>query len=140
MYPVATAPVADIYIYIYIYIYVYIYIYIIYIYIYIYAHLCIHIWMYIYIKERDVEVACRRVGVWPSQDILSRIGCFARISYHCIAPPICISPTRLQYYCITIAHYSTPLRTTFCMPYTIHHWALQYRVKAKLTLGWRVFV
>jgi len=41
-------------------------------------------------------------------------------------------PTRLQYYCNTIAQYSTPLRPAVLMQYTIHYCAWQYRVKANL--------
>jgi len=45
-------------------------------------------------------------------------------------PPPPALPTRLQYYCNTIAQYSSPPPTPICMPYTIRYCALQYRVKA----------
>jgi len=38
-------------------------------------------------------------------------------------------PTRLQYYCDTIARYSNPLRPPVFMPYTIQYCAQQYRVR-----------
>jgi len=41
-------------------------------------------------------------------------------------------PTLLQYFCTTIAQYTTPSRPPFCMPYAIQYWSWQYRVKAKL--------
>ena len=45
------------------------------------------------------------------------------------------SPTRLQYYCITIAQYSTHFRRPVLTPYTIQYCALQYLVKAKYQQG-----
>ena len=44
------------------------------------------------------------------------------------------SPTRLQYYCITIAQYSTAFRPPDFTPYNIQYCALQYLVKAKVRM------
>ena len=50
---------------------------------------------------------------WPLQDILSLIGCCARVNYHCIAPPTCIVHTvaiPLHYYCTIFNPLPTPHR------------------------------
>jgi len=59
----------------------------------------------------------------------SRLLCTNQSSFYCPPPPA--FPTRLQYDCNTIAHYSTPLRSPVFMPCTIQYCAWQYRVKAK---------
>ena len=79
------------------------YIYIIYIYVYIY----IYIYIYIY-----------KAFVWESI-ILA------------FPPSTCIARTRLQYYCATIAQYTTSRWPLFWMQYNMQYQLWQYRVKAK---------
>ena len=49
-----------------------------------------------------------------------------------VLPPPSALLTLLRYYRTTTAQYTTPTRPRLCMPYTIHDWQLQYRVKANL--------
>jgi len=52
----------------------------------------------------------------------SRLSCTNRSSLYCPLRPAL--PALLQYYCTSIAQYTTPPRPPFCMPYTIiqlHH-------------------
>ena len=51
-------------------------------------------------------------------------------AFYCPPPPLA-KPTLLQYDCATIAQYTTPIRPSLCMPYTIQYWRWQYRVKVK---------
>ena len=46
-------------------------------------------------------------------------------------PSLSAVPTLMQYDCTHFVQYTTPLRLSRCMPYTIHNWYWQYHVKAK---------
>jgi len=46
--------------------------------------------------------------------------CTNQFVFHCPLPPAL--PTPWQYYCTSIAHFTTPPRPLFCMPYTIQYW------------------
>jgi len=69
---------------------------------------------------------------WPLHDILSFIGCCARINYYCIATPICIAHTvAILLHCDCTIVNLLPTPPPVFTPYTIQYCALQYLVKAK---------
>jgi len=58
------------------------------------------------------------------------------VSFYCPLSPAL--PALLQNYCMSIAQYTTPLRSALCIPYTIQYWSCQYRINAKLESAvWR---
>jgi len=61
--------------------------------------------------------------------VTSKLYCGSPSSFYW--PPPLAKPTLLQYFCTPISQYTLPHRAPFCMPYTIHDWRWQYRVKAK---------
>ena len=71
-----------------------------------------------------------RGRTWRLQDIVLLPGLCARINHHFIAPPPAL-PTRLHYYCTTIAQYTTPLRPSLCMPYIIRILAMAISCKGQ---------
>jgi len=46
--------------------------------------------------------------------------CTSQSSFHSSGPPAL--PALLQYYCTSIAQYTTPPCLSLCMPYTIQYW------------------
>ena len=64
--------------------------------------------------------------------ILFYFEAFVHETIFVLVPPPIWGPTRLQWYCTTVAQYTFPPRHPCCMPYTIQYWYWQYRVKAKV--------
>jgi len=73
----------------------------------------------------------QKKAVFTRYCFTSRLICTNQPSFYCLPPPAL--PTRLHYYCITIAQYAIPLRTP-CVchtPYNIGHDNVVWRLKKK---------
>jgi len=81
-------------------------------------------------ESRRARTSALSVGLYK---IFVRSKAFLHYPIILALPPPSALLTLLQYYCTTIAQYTTPTRPPLCLQYTIQHWQWQYRVKAKLS-------